>query len=67
MGGLDISAPTLSSNGELSVHINENAEKVVSYFYVNANKKLIAVEEETKFHVPVENVKLENGAVIVTY
>lgn len=49
------------------MHINEKAKKVVSAFYVNDDKKLIAVEQETKFHVPIENVELKNGSVIVTY
>ena len=49
------------------MHINENAKKVVSAFYVNVDKKLIAVEQETKFLVPIENVELKEGNVIVTY
>lgn len=49
------------------MHINENAKKVVSAFYVNDDKKLIAVEQETKFLVPIENVELKKGNVIVTY
>lgn len=47
--------------------INEKAKKVVSAFYVNEDKKLIAVEQETKFLVPIENVELKEGNVIVTY
>lgn len=47
--------------------MNEKAKKVVSAFYVNDDKKLIAVEQETKFLVPVENVELKKGNVIVTY
>jgi hypothetical protein len=65
--GLAISNPALSSKGELIVHINEKAKKVVSAFYVNDDKKLIAVEQETKFLVPIENVELKKGNVIVTY
>lgn len=49
------------------MHINENAKKVVSAFYVNGDKKLIAVEQETKFLVPIDNVELKKGNVIVTY
>lgn len=49
------------------MHINEKAKKVVSAFYVNDDKKLIAVEQETKFLVPIENVELKEGNVIVTY
>lgn len=49
------------------MHINEKAKKVVSAFYVNDDKKLIAVEQETKFLVPVENVELKNGNIIVIY
>lgn len=49
------------------MHINEKAKKVVSAFYVNDDKKLIAVEQETLFLVPVENVELKKGNVIVTY
>lgn len=49
------------------MHINEKAKKVVSAFYVNEDKKLIAVEQETKFLVPIENVVLKEGNVIVTY
>lgn len=52
---------------ELSVHINENAKKVVSQFYVDSDGNLVAVEEETKYVVPVEKVELVNGEVIVTY
>lgn len=49
------------------MHINEKAKKVVSAFYVNDDKKLIAVEQETLFLVPVDNVELKKGNVIVTY
>lgn len=49
------------------MHINEKAKKVVSAFYVNEGKKLIAVEQETLFLVPIENVELKKGNVIVTY
>lgn len=49
------------------MHINEQAKKVVSQFYVNSDGNLIAVEEETKYVVPVENVELVNGDVIATY
>ena len=49
------------------MHINEKAKKVVSTFYVNEDKKMIAVEQETKFLVPIENVVLKEGNVIVTY
>ena len=52
---------------ELSVHINEKAKKVVSQFYVDSDGNLVAVEEETKYVVPVEKVELVNGEVIVTY
>lgn len=52
---------------ELSVHINENAKKVVSQFYVDSDGNLVAVEEETKYVIPVEKVELVNGEVIVTY
>lgn len=52
---------------ELSVHINENAKKVVSSFYVDSDGNLVATEEETKYVVPVEKVELVNGEVIVTY
>lgn len=64
---MDISNPSLDSNGDLSVHINENAKKVVSQFYVDAEGNLNAVEEETRYVVPVEDVKLVNGAIMVTY
>lgn len=64
---MDISSPALSSDLELSVHINENAKKVVSQFYVDSDGNLVAVEEETKYVVPVEKVELVNGEVIVTY
>lgn len=49
------------------MHINENAKKVVSRFYVDSDGNLVAVEEEAKYVVPVESVKLVNGDVIVTY
>lgn len=49
------------------MHINENAKKVVSQFYVDAEGNLNAVEEETRYVVPVEDVKLVNGAIMVTY
>ena len=49
------------------MHINEHTKKVVSQFYVDSDGNLIAVEEETKYVVPVESVKLVNGDVIVTY
>lgn len=49
------------------MHINENAKKVVSQFYVDPDGNLIAVEEDTKYVVPVESVKFVNGDVIVTY
>lgn len=65
--GLDISSPALSSDLELSVHINENAKKVVSQFYVDSDGNLVAVEEEARYVVPVEDVKLVNGDIIVTY
>lgn len=52
---------------ELSVNINENAKKVVTQFYVDSGGNLVAVEEETKYVVPVESVELTNGNVIVTY
>lgn len=52
---------------ELSVHINEKAKKVVSQFYVDSDGNLVAVEEETRYVVPVEDVKLVNGDIIVTY
>lgn len=65
--GLDISSPALSSNLELSVHINEKAKKVVSQFYVDSDGNLVATEEETKYVVPVEKVELINGDIIVTY
>lgn len=52
---------------ELSVHINENAKKVVSQFYVDSDGNLVAVEEEARYVVPVEDVKLVNGDIIVTY
>lgn len=65
--GLDISSPALSSDLELSVHMNENAKKVVSSFYVDSDGNLVATEEETKYVVPVEKVELINGDIIVTY
>ena len=49
------------------MHINENAKKVVSSFYVDSDGNLVATEEETKYVVPVEKVELVNGEVIVTY
>lgn len=49
------------------MHINENAKKVVSQFYVDSDGNLVATEEETKYVVPVEKVELVNGEVIVTY
>ena len=49
------------------MHINEKAKKVVSAFYVNEDEKLIAVEQETTFLVPIETVVLKEGNVIVTY
>lgn len=49
------------------MHINENAKKVVSQFYVDSDGNLLAVEEDTKYVVPVEKVKLVNGDIIVTY
>lgn len=52
---------------ELSVHINENAKKVVSSFYVDSDGNLIATEEEPEYVVPVEKVELINGDIIVTY
>lgn len=65
--GLDVSSPSLSYNGDLSVHINENAKKVVSQFYVDSDGNLVAVEEEATYVVPVEDVKLVDGNIIVTY
>ena len=49
------------------MHINENAKKVVSQFYVDPDGNLIAVEEEAKYVAPLEKVELVNGAVIATY
>lgn len=49
------------------MRINENAKKVVSQFYVDTEGNLCAVEEETKYVVPVEKVELINGDIIVTY
>ena len=49
------------------MHINESVKKVVSQFYVDSDGNLVAVEEEAKYLVPVENVELVNGNVIVTY
>ena len=64
---LDISNPALSSSGELSVTINGNSKTVVSQFFVDKDGNLNAVEEETKYIVPVDSVELINGNVIVTY
>lgn len=53
--------------GELSVTINGDAKKVVSSFYVDSDGNLNAIEEETKYVVPVDAVELIDGNVIVTY
>lgn len=65
--GLDISSPALSSSGELSVTINGNAKKVASSFYVDSDGNLNAIEEETKYVVPIDTVELINGNDIVAY
>ena len=40
---------------------------MISQFYVDSDGNLVAVEEEAKYVIPVEDVKLVNGNIIVTY